>query len=123
MPRYRRRERDRATKLWRDALPKMLAVERARVRDAEDIPDAVLLAEAEHHFEPANLWPAQQWFTRRLKGEANTAESRAALAAELQELPHRRDHRPWGLLKWPHSMYRSRRRDPPRRPVDSGPDS
>lgn len=119
MPYYTARERKKATKRWTKAMQAVLALQRSRLDLARDqgIPDAVLLAETEHYFEPPDLWPVEQWFTRRLNGEADTDAQRQALAAVLEaELRTRSgQHLPWGLGPGA-PMHRSRRGEPPSKP-------
>ena len=104
------RDRQRArARLWADALSSTLADVRARAGLATDaiIPDMILLREAEKQFEPVDLWPPQQWFARRLAGDADTANLRKVLLGELLEEAERRKERKASLTTF--GMLRRRR--------------
>jgi hypothetical protein len=81
MPHYRKRARKNNLAEWTSALPSVLARVRTRAGLAADeiVPDGVLLAEVEHHFTLPDLWPAEEWFTRRLAGEADSDSQRQSL--------------------------------------------
>jgi hypothetical protein len=126
MPYYRKRHRKKATAAWRSAHPHTLAVIRTRINATVEIPDEVLLGEAAHYFEPPELWPVEQWFAARLRGEANAETQRDELARVLaiEQARHGRDRRPWGFDSGSlRSVRRSRRDEPPAAPVDTAEDS
>lgn len=126
----------KARRLWRDALPGVLASVRHRlaVEPDERILDAVLIAEVEHWFgQPADsaewgrwspdLWGPDQWFQARLDGRADSDAARDGLADALNREMAARQERgagmpPWGLLTWPQQKFSSRREEPPRRRPD-----
>jgi hypothetical protein len=95
---------------------------RARTGLATDeiIPDAVLLAEVEHHFTLTDLWPPEEWFKRRLAGEADSASQRQRLLAAV--LTEHRQRRERGARTTTYALIgrlgslRSRRGEPPAKP-------
>jgi hypothetical protein len=122
MPFANKREREESLAEWKSALPSVLRRVRARAGLATDevVPDAVLLAEVEHHFTLTDLWPPEEWFKRRLAGEANSARQRQRLlAAVLTEHRQRRKRgartTTYALLERSNSP-RSRRGEPPTEP-------
>src|SRR5687767_12297153 len=108
MPYHRRRDRRRHQQRWRDALERALESVRRKMGFApgEVLPDAVLLAEAEHHFSPGGMRPPTQWFGFCLVGFGETEAERAQLALRLRGLSG--GPVPWGLLDM-RSRHRSRR--------------
>jgi hypothetical protein len=70
-----------------------------RLTTDEIIPDAILLAEVEHHFTLPDLWPAEEWFTRRLAGEADSENQRQNLLATVLTKSRQRKEREPGRLR------------------------
>jgi hypothetical protein len=122
MPHYRKRERDANLAEWTSALPSVL--ERVRTRAGltadEIVPDAVLLAEVEHHFTLPDLWPADEWFMRRLAGDADSESQRQSLLAAV--LTEHRQRRERGARTTTYALIgrlgsrRNRRGEPPAKP-------
>lgn len=98
MPRERRAQRKR----WKGELANLLAEVRARTGLASDdaVPDVVLLAEAEAHFEPADLWAPREWFNERLAGNASTEARRNDLRDRLLAEAKHRQEREAAITTW-----------------------
>jgi type II secretory pathway component PulL len=122
MPFANKREHEDNLAEWASALPSVLSAVRARAGLAPDevVPDAVLLAEVEHHFTLTDLWPPEEWFRRRLAGEANSASQRQHLLSAV--LTERRQRKERGARKTTYALIgrpgslRSRRDQPPTKP-------